>query len=71
MAGVALLNPGQDAKASKAMIATVQSRVDRITHELTTTVLDRDNYLLKMGAIGSLRGLLKDMQIEYDRNFEV
>ena len=71
MSEVALLNTNEDAKASKAMIATVQNRIDRLTGELTTTVLDRENYLLKIGASQHLKGLLKEMQMEYDRNFKV
>lgn len=72
MAEVALLNPGEkDADAAREMLFAAKSRREKLQHELSLTVLDREQYLLKIGASKELQSLENEMQRAYDRRFKV
>lgn len=67
----ALLNPEVEARAARTMIDVVTTRIGRLHTELTTSVLEREQYLLKIGAARELEQLQSSMQREYDRHFKV
>lgn len=71
MTEVALLNPAQDAEACKAMMSVGRKRREALSAALTSSVLDRETYLQKIGALNELDRFLSDMQREHDRRFAV
>ena len=71
MADVALLNPQVESEICKRMIDAAMVRQQKIHQALTTSVLDRETYLLKIGAASELDRLLQEMQQMYDREFRV
>lgn len=72
MVEVALLNPKpQDDGAAKEMLFAVKARREKLQHELSAMVLDREQYLLKIGASKELVSLEAEMQRAYDRRFKV
>lgn len=71
MTDLALLNPQADGEAAGQMLIVAKGRLERLERELTTTVLDRDKYLLKIGAAQELRLIVNDLQVTYDRHFRV
>lgn len=71
MSDVALLNPAQEAEVCAKMLTSVKGRLEVIDRDLTTTVLDRDQYLMKIGAAKELRVLEMSLQRIYDQNFNV
>jgi hypothetical protein len=66
-----LLNPQQEAAACRSMIRQVESMISASKSALTTSVLDRETYLVKIGGVMELERALSLMQREYDRNFKV
>jgi hypothetical protein len=72
MSGVALLNPAApDDGAAKDMLMAVKERRERLQGELSTTVLDREQYLVKIGASKELVALETEMQRAFDRRYKV
>ena len=71
MNDLALLNPAPDADGCQAMLDVARKQLQRRDNELTTAVLDRENYLQKIGAANALRALITEMEREYARRFEV
>ena len=67
----ALLNPQVEAAACKRMIAVVEERKQQVDLALTTSVLDRETYLLKIGASKELFQVLTIMKREYEREFNI
>jgi hypothetical protein len=68
---VALLNPQVESAVCQRMIEAVTERKDRLDRDLTANVLDRENYLLKIGAARELEQLLVAMNQLYEREFKV
>jgi len=70
MSEVSLLNPREDAAACKAMIEAAKTRLKVLETELTHSVLERDNYLQRIGAAIAMRTSVLEMEREYQRRFE-
>ena len=66
----ALLNPTQEATVCRQMISSVASQLSALDEALTTSVLDREQYLLKMGRAQALREATRELEHIYARNFE-
>lgn len=71
MANVALLNPGSESRVCQEMLAAAMARKTKLDSELTANLLDRETYLLKIGAAMELKRLIDEMQQVYDREFKV
>jgi hypothetical protein len=72
MSEVALLNPAPpEDGAAKDMLMSVKTRRERLEKELSTTVLDREQYLVKIGASRELTALEAEMQRAFDRRYKV
>ena len=66
---VPLLNDPREAEVAQRMVHIISHRLDALHQELTSSVLDREQYLLKIGASSELRRVRDELQLEYDRNF--
>ena len=71
MSDVALLNPTVEATACRTMIDAVRSMLDTDKLVLTTSPLDRETYLVKIGGVMQIEKALSVMEREYDRHFNV
>lgn len=68
MAGI--LNPPEEAAACREMIHATQEQIAITESSLTGSVLDRETYLQKIGALLALRQNLKTLETIYRRRFE-
>lgn len=68
---VALLNERQDGKVASQLIALARRHLDALDEKLTTTELDRDEYLRTISRRHALRAVLSEQQRIYDSNFKV
>ena len=71
MADVALLNPQKENEVARSFIDLAADRLGKLQVELGSTVMDRERYLLKIGAATEIDRLISDMQQLYDRKFKV
>lgn len=68
---VKLLNPAIEASVCQKLIGHVKDAIEVSEKKVTHGVLDREEYLQCMGSLFALRAVLKKMETEYRRNFEV
>ncbi len=67
---VALLNEPLEASVCLKMIHAVDEQATILNGSLVTTVLDREQYLLKIGATKELEVVKARLQQIYDSNFK-
>ena len=67
----ALLNPQNEDAVGLAMLRAVAHRKVNITAALTEQILEREQYLLKIGALKELDALEANLQREYNRVYKV
>jgi len=67
----ALLNPQAESAVCRRMISLAEDQVKKLDLALTTSVLEREHYLQKIGAAAELRRLIDNMKVEYAREFNV
>jgi len=68
---VALLNPAVESDVCRRMIDVTRSQLEKLEQALTGSVLDRDQYLLKIGALSEVRRVLERQEELYKREFEI
>lgn len=66
---VALINDPREAETCQEMIASVRKAREAIEHMLISTVLDRETYLLKMGAADALRSQQEELHALFRRRY--
>lgn len=69
MAG--LLNEAVEAQVCKQMLAAIDRRVGAAEEVVTGSILERDKYLMKMGALLELKTLAEEQQRIHDSNFRI
>lgn len=67
MAG--LINPPVEAHACQMMIRHVEGQLRQVQRELSTVVLDREQYLVKVSRAITLEGVRADLEKIYAREF--
>jgi len=68
---VALLNPAVESDVCRRMMDVTRSQLEKLEQALTGSVLDRDQYLLKIGALSEVRRVLDRQEELYKREFEI
>jgi len=68
---VALLNPAVESDVCRRMIDVTRSQLEKLEQALTGSVLDRDQYLLKIGALSEVQRVLERQEELYKREFEI
>lgn len=70
MSGGALLNAPQDSDFGKAVLRSMDERIETLERKMLTSLLDRESYLQIFGALQEMKNQRKDMQMIYNRNFK-
>ena len=68
---VALLNPAVESDVCRRMMDVTRSQLEKLEQTLTGSVLDREQYLLKIGALSEVRRVLDRQEELYKREFEI
>ena len=68
---LALLNPAVESDVCRRMMEVTQAHLEKLESGLTGSVLERETYLQKIGAVTELRRILERQQELYKREFEV
>jgi len=66
-----ILNPPETSAACLRMIGAVRQEQEAVESVLSTTILDRETYLQRMGEVLILRKLRENLERIYRETFEV
>jgi hypothetical protein len=62
---IPLLNPQIELEGAQKMVAAVEDQLDRVEVRLTSTVLDREEYLKTIGAALALQQAYETLKSQY------
>lgn len=68
---VTLLNEQDESVVAQNILGVIDDNVERLERELCTSVLDREVYLQKIGALNAMRTVQQRQQKIYDTKFNV